>query len=585
MPPQPLPSWLEHALIWLNYPVYHHWLLAACGFGVVILYALYPSSPRPEASRCVPGANAWGFAAALVICLILFRWPTWFYQNELNPDESQMTAGAITLRSFPLFWKYVDGATHGPINVYALTFASFLGLPLNFFGVRLFAALLEAGALIATWRTLRQITSERTARLGVLPALAFWCLVSHHDFIHYSSELMPVFLMAAAGWLAAEPVLTLTPLCKTRLVRLLLAGVALGAVPLAKPQGAPVALALAALLIIVCLAYRRKQGGIQAILMLITGGLGFPVAVTLVVLMLGLGPDAWNSYVLSNILYVSSQADVRSNPVSLLLALAKIEPLFGALFLGSVAFAAATILTTWRHAAWIARGLMAASLIFVTASLVVILVPGRPLTHYLQLLVVPLAWLTTAALRLTEPKSAPEKFHSNRGYMAATVALLAWGLAWPLLLLAEMHSPYAGQFTHHRFEHPPSQAAYFIRQRAQAGDTMAMWGWRPQLYVETQLPQGTRESCTERQITPAPMQQFYRDRYLKDMIEREPTWFVDSIGPASFAFTNREIHGHERFEALAQRVSEQYELLAEIEHLRIYRLKGRPAQAQGAGKG
>src|SRR5882724_7824274 len=58
----------------------------------------------------------WGFALLLLVCLLAWRWPPLLYNQELNPDEAQLIAGAVTLAHDPVFWRSVDGGTAGPLD-------------------------------------------------------------------------------------------------------------------------------------------------------------------------------------------------------------------------------------------------------------------------------------------------------------------------------------------------------------------------------------------------------------------------------------------------------------------------------------
>src|SRR3954466_15833933 len=71
---------------------------------------------QPNSARSL-GWRWWALAAAVLIC---FRWPMLWVRHELNVDESQLIAGAITLRHDPVFWRSVDGGTAGPIDFYPL---------------------------------------------------------------------------------------------------------------------------------------------------------------------------------------------------------------------------------------------------------------------------------------------------------------------------------------------------------------------------------------------------------------------------------------------------------------------------------
>ena len=98
-------------LLWLDAESVRYWTVAWLAFALVVALAWAPSATAP--ARWWRGS--WPFAAAVLLMLAAFRWPSWFYPRELNPDEAQTIASALTLECFPVYWKYVDGTTHGPV--------------------------------------------------------------------------------------------------------------------------------------------------------------------------------------------------------------------------------------------------------------------------------------------------------------------------------------------------------------------------------------------------------------------------------------------------------------------------------------
>ena len=564
MQPQPLPAWLEQVFLWLNYPVSHYWLLVGLSLAGVAALALFAPTGTPRSWQ-----RPWVFAAVMILALAAGRWPTWFVQDQLNPDESQLIAGAITLQHFPVYWKDVDTMTAGPLDPYALAGAGLVGLPLNFFGARVFTWLLQAGALLATWAGLRRLVTEPVARLGVLAPLTFWCLTSHHDFIHYSSELVSLLLLALAGWLLAMALTGAAARARPSSLQLFLSGAALGLVPFAKLQGVPPALALA-LIGLVVLFRSRQKNGLTPAGWFVAGGLAAPALATALIVAAGQTEEAWHAYILKNLWYIKT-APSTAGPLTRLFALVNLVPAFCVFWWGSIACACGLVPFAWRQSGPGQRALLAASWVLLGAVIVAVLGPGRLLPHYLGFLILPLGVLLALHLQAAGPQLAAGAFSSRRSGGLIVIFLLLTILPQVVSRRENFHI-YAGQFAHYRYEHPPSQTAYYIRQHAQPGDTLALWGWRPQLYVETGLPQGTREAQTERQLSLNPaIQSYYQARYLRDLRTRQPAWFVDVVGAAGFGFQDRTRHGHETFPELAEYIQNHYEFCADIEAQRIYR--------------
>ena len=86
--------------------------------------------------------SPWLFLGASFLLLFLLRLSSIVYNQEINPDESQMIAQALTLRYDPVFWRSVDGTTGGPLNTYLLTLVGLFGLPYDYITAHLVACAL-----------------------------------------------------------------------------------------------------------------------------------------------------------------------------------------------------------------------------------------------------------------------------------------------------------------------------------------------------------------------------------------------------------------------------------------------------------
>jgi hypothetical protein len=68
------------------------------------------------------------------------------------------------------------------------------------------------------------------------------------------------------------------------------------------------------------------------------------------------------------------------------------------------------------------------------------------------------------------------------------------------------------------------------------------------------------------------MTSFFIDRYLNDISQNPPVWFVDAVGPGAFIYDSRATQAHESVPALADLISRNYTLRSEIGPMRIYHL-------------
>ncbi len=558
---------LEQALLWLDADRARFWTAAWATFGAVLLAALFP--PRPEARPAVRRWNAVRFGLGVFLALAAFRWPVWFFPKDLNPDEAQTIAGAITLEQFPVYWKYVDGTTHGPACEYFLLAAHWLGAPLDYFTARVVGTLLQAGALLAVWGTLRCFTTERVARAGILPGLAFWAFATWDDFVHYSTELPGLFFLAVAGWLIAAVLRAPAP-GRRHFWLAALAGLGLGLVPFAKLQSVPSGLALALVALVLLWRGRTDLPAPQRWRLagaFVAGGLAPALGVAVFLTVYGLWEHFRASYLLSALDYLGLGDHRPAEMPMRFFHFSATEPAFAWFFWGGLAYA---LLHARAATDKVLRVALVAAWLLLAVAYYSVLRPAREVTHYLHLLVVPLTTLAglSLAAAVGEPGANP----------SARARVLPWLLFFLVALSPQFYQRllswhrFAGFAAEYRAT-PPGEAARFIRERARPGDTVAMWGWEPHLLVEANLPHGTREAHTANQLMHWPLRPYFLTRYLWDLERRQPAWFVDVVGAGSFAFEDRPNQAHEAVPALAAFIAANYEFAAEFGHTRIYRHK------------
>ena len=107
---------------------------------------------------------------------------------------------------------------------------------------------------------------------------------------------------------------------------------------------------------------------------------------------------------------------------------------------------------------------------------------------------------------------------------------------------------------------------------------MTVWGWSPELYVETGLTQATRYGNTFWQAERSELQQQFMDQFVRELETSRPTVFVDAMSPAMFYYwtvarIERASRRHEAYPVLAAVIAREYELTREVSGVRIYRLK------------
>jgi hypothetical protein len=186
-------------LEWLDASPFLEAALTSALLVIVALLAVSVSVLPKEGPRRL-GRSRWLFAFFVVLAIFAARWPSTLSYLELNPEESQMTAQAITIRHFPIPWKSYDTTTSGPLNSAVLVAPALFGKSIDFVSTRLVAIALILGTLAFLFAITRTLYGELAARLGLLLPLAFFCCVRSPDFADYTSEMLPMFLLSAAAY-------------------------------------------------------------------------------------------------------------------------------------------------------------------------------------------------------------------------------------------------------------------------------------------------------------------------------------------------------------------------------------------------
>ncbi|GAB2763053.1 hypothetical protein GCM10027275_00050 [Rhabdobacter roseus] len=502
--------------------------------------------------------------AYLLAALVLFgmmRLPAVVFNRELNPDESQMISHALTLYQDPVYWRSVDGTTIGPLDNYLLVLPRLLGFELNYTSARVMGLLCSAGALLFFFGAVRQWFGVATARVALLPPLFFLSFTQEADFVHYSSEQLPLLLLGGClgllAWLSRQS----TP----SLVVALGLGLLAGMVPFAKLQAVPQAVVLVLGGLWITYQHYRHQGTWRPTLALLAGGIAFPLLVLGWTLYHGVFQDLIDFYIKGNSIYAGSNGllDVPTQLVSLLAT----SPDFSA-------YAAMLLLPVlvgtwgwWRSLSSRRESFVPLLLlVYLLASVYAATKSGNSFGHYLNLCIYP--WALAAACGWWRLAS----------YKVPLVGTLVLPLVW-------FGAQDAASFHQSRRLNafvsegattlPTDMVSEKIKTYTRPGDYLVVWGWQCRYYVETQLAQGTAENHSERSIFEHPMREVYRTRYLSDLKRTQPAVFLDAVGKNSIWVSDRATQGHESFPALAKYLTANYLLADTLDDTRLYVRKDR----------
>lgn len=501
-----------------------------------------------------------GLLLSLVGLLFFMRLPILFINWELNPDESQLLSQAITLRHHPVYWKYVDGATMGPLTCYYVAIPGYLGVPLNYVVLRWVAFFCLLVSMVSGYFTIENFFNPRTARLALLPGIAFLAFTTNFDFLHATNEQLSLALIGLAVWQYSRIWRYQSFQSASNLFLLSFIS---SLVPFAKLQGTPTVLVLVVAAFIGLLnqytkvpraMFWRSLGG------LVVGGLFFPALVSLFAAGFGVFDDFVHFYIAGNFAY--------SAEAGFWYFLGQF-PFFVGRTADFLTFVTPTLLLIvgWLFLQFRKGkgnpGLLVFIAALIAASGYAIIKPGNEFTHYLLYLVLPICLLNAWLI---------DTFRAPR-YTVAWVVLIMLSIGINSVIQTNrlvkttltdyLNAPFAFR------QFYLSETAQEIRKFAQSGEDLVVWGWAPQYNVQTQMPQGVCDNHTIRCVMGNDIPT-HRARYLQNIQRSRPPVFVDAVGPHSMWLYDRNAYGYETFPELKKFIDTNYRFVGEIEKNRVF---------------
>ena len=512
---------------------------------------------RQSARRNQPGMFL-AFLALLCFKRILIL----FINRELNPDESQLLSQAITLRHHPVYWKYVDGATMGPLSSYYAALPGYLGIPLQYMVLRWTGFFCLLTSMVSGYFTAENFFNARVARLALFPAIAFLAFTTDLDFLHATNEQLSLALIGLALWQYSR---LWRRQAFTNVRALFVLGFVSSLVPFAKLQGTPTVLIVVVAAFIGLLsqyanvsrpAFWRALGGLLA------GGLFFPVLVVVLAIAFGVFNDFIQFYIIGNFGYGAE--------ASFWYFLSRF-PAFVGRTGDFVTFLIPTfvILIGWLLLRSRVRKGNDNLLVYILALLIVssyaVIKPGNEFTHYLLYLVIPVcllnAWLIA---RFQAPLFSV--FWVGVVILSVSIqAMVVAGRGTPALLYSFTENPFSLRQSY------KSPTALAVLDLAKPGSDLVVWGWAPQYNVQTQMPQGVSDNHTIRCVMGS-NQKVHRDRYMRNIRSSRPPVFIDAVGPNSSWLNDRARYGYEQFPELKEFIDQHYRLAKEIDSNRVFAL-------------
>lgn len=519
-----------------------------------------------------PNRSTRWLAPVCLAGLFILRLPSILYNREINPDESQMITQAMTLVQDPVYFRSVDGTTGGPLSSYLLILPALIGFPFNYIVAHFVASLLIAISLWLVYRAARIWFGERPAHWSLL-ALIFWLGLAHEgDFLHFSSELVPVLILSWATLCYVRQIHQSDH--SLRLGQFVLSGFLLGLVPFGKLQAVPMGVILGATILIDMLTRPGLSPSSKLLLTVATigGVLLFPTLFICFMAVTGELSNFWTFYIEANLNYGSGHGIVESI-LSLPHFFGRSQEFSGLVILTIVSGCIALVNTLLRKTGnepTLRRRPVTFLAITVFVALLAITRTTSEYLHYLFFLMGPLLLLNAWCWHITSHSSTV--FTQRLIAVGLTSIFLGFQLIASILLYQQPDKPLYAYFdpVPSRWLMPHSAMTQTIHRFAKPGEPLVVWGWRCDYYVEAQMPQGVAENHSIRSVFDHPMLNRYQQRYVQDFTRSFPPVFVDAVGPQNLWMNNRQTQGHELIKPLNEFVKANYQYIGEVNYARVY---------------
>lgn len=209
-----------------------------------------------------------------------------------------------------------------------------------------------------------------------------------------------------------------------------------------------------------------------------------------------------------------------------------------------------------------------------------VLTPKRDWAHYLLYLPIFMGIFAAILLSTASRLLADTKHHQGGRF----ILLIAFGIFCIIPLgvyRIGKPNPWIGTA---KLWHPINSQAYsevgkaIVEAFAGASGRLCIWGYNPDYHTETKYLQSTRLNISTAQFNPRnrTLEQFFRETYLEDLQKNSPLVFVDATAPDQFpSMNNPEKYRHEVIPALKDFIADNYDMLQEVNGVRIFRLKGK----------
>jgi hypothetical protein len=514
----------------------------------LLVWACFRFSPLKI--KYVPHA----FLGLNLLFFLVCRLSIFQYDLILNPDEALMAANAMKARYGWLNWNIVDPLTAGPLASSILAWPRIFGGDITLFSTRLTGAILGWSFLSLLFLTALRLASVAASIVAIFPFFLFLGSSTYFDFVHYTSEHLSLFLLATAIYALAASFRI------NSMTWLLASAFALGLVPFAKLQAAPLGAIVGTFVIARAFKIEAWRLSSWQRLGIVTVTALMPAIIFLMPLvLLGEIDDFFKSYLLQQSLRIENWSDqvpkmAHSTSSFMNLLAANLALVISGIF----ACVSSKRSTTPPRNSSIQIWFLALALALVPVTYAVVAAPGRNYTHYLLFFLPTLALLCVVALSYVSLDWHARKVALVAPFIAAVAIMFprnVWEQASNPVLRAE------GAFLQgHAFD--VSRPLQWLNPTPE--DLIVCWGWRAECYVDNGLRAATRDATNENQLYDTALKDYFRDRFLREFTKTPPDFIIDVVAPGSFRFNNPETQSIESFPAFADIVRNHYQKVSSM---------------------
>jgi hypothetical protein len=571
-------------MYWADFPGLYlgvTWSLFLGLVGLCFLPALTTRRGNPSLSPIAAKIGSpWVFVGFIFLFLLAARWPGFFYFTAYNVDEAQILAAAQVLTIDPVFFRSAECGSSGPFVIYPLLASLLIGQEPTLFAARGIGVCMLGVCAACFYGIGRMVFSEAVARLSTMVPVTFFAFLIYWDFVHYTSEHAPQFYLWLGLYGSARIAFGNALSAKRMLIWGMSAAVCFSLVPLAKLQGTYLAV-FGGILLLVAVWIRTTHRPTRERLAMVgaTGGaaLIIPGVMLGVFAAAGVFPYFVGSY-LGNALAYQSSGLGDQTAVGLLLQLVAKTSEAQTFFLGLSFFwlisLGALLAPSVRRVPQTAVALSAVSFLFLILAVSAVTTTMRDYTHYLLFLPFFAALMTATLCGIAVQRGSGRSAHELTclGVLFLFGVLPMAGLRWEVTnfqagLTREWSEKQNGPQT-------PVGAALTRLKGSDPSARLTVWGYMPSYYVESGMKQATRLATSAGFNLPAgPLRTFFVQSFLQDFRKNQPEFFVDAVAPGQFYLTDRATHGHDQVPGMRKIIESDYQLIDEIDGVRIYRRK------------